>query len=296
MSDFIELATFSAVARAGSFAEAARRLGLSPAMVGRRVQALEDRYGARLVERTTRSLRLTDLGREFLAKADEILEAVEGLGEIARPEQGPLSGRVRLSGPTTLGTRRLAAIVARLVARSPDLSVELSLTDRTVDLIGEGFDVAVRIGELRPSGLIARRVGTYRFVCCASPAFLETQGAPATPADLAGNACVLNLNLQPRDRWPFRDPTGLPVTVEVRGGLETDSDEAHRMAALEGAGLIYVPRQLVLGDLVSGRLVEVLADWPKVEMPIHAVHLSRRLVSRRVTTLIDAIAQGLRED
>lgn len=263
-------------------------------MVGRRVQALEDRYDARLVERTTRSLRLTDLGQAFLAKAVEILEAVEGLDEIAHPEQGPLSGRVRLTGPTTLGTRRLAGIVAQLVERSPELSVEMSLTDRKVDLVGEGFDLAVRIGEMRPSGLIARRVGTYRFVCCASPAFLEAQGTLATPADLLGTTCVLNLNLRPRDRWPFRDAAGRPVLAGVRGRLEIESDEAQRTAALEGAGLIYVPRHLVLDDIRAGRLVEVLADWPKPEMPIHAVHPSRRLVPRRVTALIEAIAQGLR--
>lgn len=164
MRDFAELATFVTVARAGSFAEAARRLRLSPAMVGRRVQALEARYGARLVERTTRSLRLTTLGQDFLAKAAEILEAVDDLSELANPEQGPLSGRVRVSGPTTLGVRRLAWIVTQLAARWPELSIELVLADRKVDLIGEGFDVAVRVGELRPSGLIARRVGTYRFV------------------------------------------------------------------------------------------------------------------------------------
>lgn len=296
MTDLAELATFVAVARAGSFAEAARRLGLSPAMVGRRVQALEDRYGARLVERTTRSLRLTDLGQAFLVKAAEVLEAVDDLNEMAHPEQGRLSGRIRLSAPTTLGMRRLAGLVARLVDRSPELSVELSLTDRKVDLIGEGFDMAVRIGELRPSGLIARRVGTYGFVCCASPASLDRYGVPTAPADLTTLPCVLNLNLQPRDRWPFRDAAGQVLPVEVRGSLEIDSDEAQRTAALDGAGFIYVPRHLVIDDLRTGRLVEVLADWPKPEMPIHAVHPSRRLVPRRLTALMEALVEGLRED
>jgi len=296
MADLAELGTFVTVARAGSFAEAARRLGLSPAMVGRRVQALEERYGARLVERTTRSLRLTDLGQEFLGKAAEILEAVDDLTEIAHPERGHLSGRIRLSGPATLGTRRLALIVARLSAQWPELFIELSLTDRKVDLIGEGFDLAVRVGQLRPSGLIARRVGTYRFACCASPAFLERHGNPISPNDLAGLRCVLNLNLQPRDRWPFRDKSGQPFPVEVRGALEINNDEAQRTAALDGAGVIYVPHHVVSEDLQAGRLVEVLADWPKPEMPIHAVHPSRRLVPRRVSALIEAIAEDLRND
>ncbi len=295
MADLDALATFVAVARAGSFAAAARRLGLSPAMVGRRVRALEERHGARLIERTTRSLRLTELGQAFLPRAAAILEAVEDLSELARPGEGRLSGRVRLSGPVTLGVRRLAGIVARLVERWPELTVELTLTDRKVDLVGEGYDLAVRVGELRPSGLVARRVGTYGFACCAAPAFLDRHGAPATPGELGRLRCVLNLNMSPRDRWPFLDAEGRPVAAEVRGPLEIGQDEAQRMAALEGAGVIYVPRDLVQEDLDAGRLVEVLAGWPRPVMPIHAVHPSRRLVPRRVSALVEAIAQGLRE-
>ncbi|WP_108259265.1 LysR family transcriptional regulator [Mangrovicoccus ximenensis] len=295
MSDIAELETFACVALAGSFAEAARRLGVSPAMVGRRVQSLEDRYGLRLVERTTRSLRLTDQGQEFLAQATRIIEGVEALAEIGQA-RAALKGRVRVSAPTTLGTKKLTGILARMIDRAPMLTVELSLNDRKVDLIGESYDLAIRVGNLPESGLVARRIGTYRFVCCASPAFLARYGTPETPVDLTGLPCILNLNLQPRDQWHFLDASGKRLSVAVKGALELDYDEAQRMAALSGAGIVQVPLHLVEEDLARGSLVEVLACWGQPQLPIHALSPSRRYVPQRVTALIDAIREGLKDD
>ncbi|MBE9639804.1 LysR family transcriptional regulator [Yangia mangrovi] len=294
MSDIPELETFVCVAHAGSFAAAARRLGLSPAMVGRRVQSLEDRYGVRLVERTTRSLRLTDQGQEFLAQTKRILDGVEALADIGQTKAA-LKGRVRISAPTTLGTKKLATIVAGLIETAPMLTVELSLNDRKVDLISEGYDCAIRVGNLQPSGLVARRIGTYRFVCCASPDFLSRNTAPTTPADLSGLPCILNLNLQPRDQWRFLDSSGQPVIAEVKGAIELDYDEAQRMAALAGAGIVQVPLHLVEEDISRGALIEVLASWGQPQLPIHAVYPSRRYVPQRVAALVDAIKEGLRE-
>ena len=295
MSLHSELATLVAVAGSASFAAAARRLSLSPAMVGRRIQALEDRYGAKLIERTTRSHRLTPVGRRVLDKASEIVRAVEELDELARVDARELSGRVRMSAPTTLGIRRIAAIVAAMSAEHPDLVVELSLGDERVDLVSAGIDLAVRIGELPSSSLVARRVGRYGFVCCASPAHLAREGTPPTPHELGAARCVLNLNLVPRERWPFHDAAGERFTVEVRGTLEIDNGEALRAAALAGAGIIYAPRELVADDLAAGALVDVLPDWRTIELPIHTVHPSRTMVPRRVSAVIDALAAGLRE-
>jgi len=292
MSDIRELETFVSVARVGSFAEAARRLGVSPAMVGRRVQTLEDRYGVRLVERTTRSLRLTDQGQEFLTQASRILEGVEALADIGHTK-GTLKGRVRISAPTTLGTKKLATIIAGLIEDAPMLNVELSLNDRKVDLIRENYDFAIRVGHLKPSGLIARRIGTYRFVCCASPGFLDRHGAPDAPNDLAELPCILNLNVQPRDKWRFLDSAGQSLHVEVKGALELDYDEAQRMAALAGAGIVQVPLHLVEDDLAQGTLIEVLETWGKPQLPIHAIFPSRRFIPQRVKTLVEAICEGL---
>jgi len=237
MADFSELETFVAVAGAGSFAGVARRLSLSPAMVGRRIQALEERYGATLIERTTRSHRLTALGEQFLAKARQILETAEELSELSRPDMAQLSGRIRISAPTTLGIKRLAPVIAEMAARYPGVAFELNLSDRTVDLISEGFDLAIRIGELRSSSMVARRIGDYRFVCCAAPSYLKLHGVPEAPGDLERALCVLNLNLNPRNRWPFHNDDGTSFTVGVSGSIEIDNGEAQRAAALAGAGI-----------------------------------------------------------
>lgn len=293
MADLEALQTFVVAVRVGSFAQAARQLAISPAMVGRRIQALEDGYGMRLIERTTRRQRLTEIGAVFFARAEAVIEAAAELDELAQPDSAPLRGRIRLSGPTTLGIKRLPPILAQFTQAHPEVVFEMSLTDRRVDLVEEGFDLAVRVGHLPASAMIARRIGNYAFACVASPDYLGTVGAPRHPDDLAAHRCVLNLNLVPRNRWPFEAPDGSPFTVAVSGGMEIDNGEALREAVLAGAGIAYIPRDLVADDLQSGRLQQVLADWPLPSLPIHAVHPSRRLVPRRVSAFIDMLAREM---
>lgn len=294
MADLDALRTFITAARIGSFAKAGRQLNLSPAMVGRRIQGLEQLYGATLIERTTRSQRLTEAGHQFLLRAETVIEAAEALGDWG--EGGALTGRLRLSAPTTLGIRRLSAVVAGFAATHPGLIFEMSLSNRRVDLVAEGFDLAVRIGDLPSSSLIARRIGTYRFVCCAAPDFLVRHGVPQHPSELTRCRCVLNLNIVPRNRWSFIDATGEGTTVEVAGGFEVDNDEAQRMLAIDGAGAVYLPRDLVEDDIAEGRLVPLLTTWALPTMPIHIVQPSRKLVPRRVTALIAALVEGFRGD
>jgi DNA-binding transcriptional LysR family regulator len=264
-------------------------------MVGRRIQALEERYGARLIERTTRAQRLTGLGESFYAQAATVLDAAAELDELTRSTPGRLEGRIRLTGPATLGTHRLAAIVARFCEANPAVIVEMNLNDRRVDLIAEGFDFAVRIGILQASAMIARHVGIYRLVVCAAPAYLATHPAPKTPDELRQHRCLINLNMVPRGRWPFVGPGGVEVIAEVEGGLQIDNGEAQRAAALAGAGLVYLPVDLAGDDIAAGRLVRVLPQWGTLTLPINLVYPSRRLVPRRVSALMDAIAVGLKE-
>jgi DNA-binding transcriptional LysR family regulator len=292
MAELDELRTFIAAAGAGSFAKAARQLNLSPAMVGRRIQGLEQRYGAKLIERTTRSQRLTETGQDFLRRAQAVIEATEALEDISAP--GPLTGRLRLSGPTTLGIRRLPTIIVPFTTAHPGLKFEMSLDNRRVDLVAEGYDLAVRIGHLPSSTLVARRIGTYRFVCCAAPDFLARHGVPRHPGELERCRCILNLNLVPRNQWAFIDAAGVRTTVEVAGGIEIDNDEAQRMLAIDGAGVVYLPRDLVEDDIAQGRLVPLLDGWNLPTMPIHVVHPSR-LVPRRVSLFIAALVEGFRE-
>ena len=295
MSIYENLETFVVAVRSGSFAGAARQLGLSPAMVGRRIQALEERYGARLIERTTRAQRLTALGESFYAQAQQVLDATAELDELTKATPGRLEGRVRLTGPATLGTHRLAAIVARFCEAHAAVTVEMSLSDRRADIISEGYDFAVRIGELQNSSMIARPIGLYRLLVCAAPSYLASHPAPSSPADLSRHRCLINLNMVPRGRWPFVSPDGDSVVAEIEGQLQIDNGEAQKAAALAGAGIVYLPVDLAGADMAAGRLVQVLPDWGTLTLPIHIVYPSRRLVPRRVTALMDAIAQGLKE-
>jgi DNA-binding transcriptional LysR family regulator len=295
MAELINLETFVTAVKSGSFAAAARLLGISPAMVGRRIQALEEHHGARLIERTTRAQRLTELGESFFAQAETVLEAMGELDDLTRTEPGQLSGRIRATGPATLGIHRLAPIVARFCELNPQVTVELSLNDRRADLIAEGYDVAIRVGELQASTMIARRVGTYRFRVVAAPSYAASLGLPLTPDELRHHRCILNLNMSPRNRWPFIGPGGASVIAEVEGGLQIDNGEAQLAAALAGAGIVYLPVDLVEAPLKSGELVEVLPHWDRMTLPIHLVYPSRRLIPRRLVAFMDAIATGLKE-
>jgi DNA-binding transcriptional LysR family regulator len=290
MADFDELQTFVIAARLGSFAKAARQLNLSPAMVGRRIQALERQYRLKLIERTTRSQRLTDEGRLFLERAEAVLEAADALSEAG--ETGVLGGRIRLTAPTTLGARRLPPIIARFTDDHPGVIFEMSLSDRRVDMVTEGFDLAIRVGELPASSLIARRIGIYRFALVASPGFIARHGAPTEPGDLTQYRCIINLNLVPRNRWIFVDPQGERTTVEVSGVIEVDSGEAQRRLAMDGAGIAYLPVNLVEDDIAAGGLVSLLPGRSLLTLPIHTVHPSRHLVPRRVRAFIDAVAEA----
>lgn len=292
MADLDTLETFATAVRTGSFAAAARVLGITPAMVGRRIQGLEQRYGARLIERTTRAQRLTEAGETFLRRAEAVLDAAADLDDSMSAAPGRLEGRIRMTGPATLGVYALAGTVARFQSANPAVTVEMILADRRMDLVADGFDFAVRIAELRDSSMIARRVGTYRLMLVASPAYLARHGAPAVPADLSTARCLINLNMTPRNRWPL-SRNGKQEIAEVEGGLQIDNGEALRVATLEGAGISYMPVDLVRDDLAAGRLVPILAGWQMLTIPIHLVHPSRR-VPQRVAALMDMLADELR--
>ena len=229
-------------------------------------------------------------------QAETVLDAAAELAELTRSEPGRLSGRIRLAAPIVLGTYRLAAIVADFCTPNPEVTVEMSLSDRYADLIAEGFDLAVRVGELQPSALISRRIGTFGFAVAASPGFLATNGTPKTPADLARTRCVLNSNIVPRGHWTFSGPGGASVVAEVGGGLHIDNGEAQRAAALAGAGVVRLPLDLIGRDIAEGRLVALLTQWETIAPPIYVVYPSRRLVPRRVTALTEAIASGFRPE
>ena len=292
MQDLAELETFVATARLGSFAAAAQQVGVSSTMVGRRIQNLEARYGARLLERTTRAQKLTVFGAQFLEQSIRVLEELSVLDELASPT-AVLKGALRISAPTTLGVTTLGPLLAEFALAHPGLSVEMSLSNRRVDLVAEGYDLAIRIGDLPSSTLVSRCIGTYRLICCASPSWLAIHAEPTTPMDLAKGGCIVNSNFNPPDVWHFVDAAGGDIAARISGSLQLDSDEAQRSIAKQGGGIAYLPVDLVRSDLQDGSLVQLLNDFSTESMPIHAIYPSRRLLPKRVGAAIDAMAAAL---
>lgn len=275
MDRFTSMAMFARVVERGSFAAAAEGSGMTPTMVGNHVRELERRLKGRLINRTTRRQSLTELGKRYHARCVEILAMVDSAELDAREMQASPRGRLRVSCPVTYGTRALVPVLARYLDRYPEVQVELSLNDRIVDLAEDGFDAAIRVGELPDSGLIARPLRPSPRVACASPAYLARHGHPRVPAELAQHNCLAFLFATGPERdWRFPRPDGQGVErIAVRGRLDVNGGMALREAALAGLGVILQPELMLKDDLEAGRLVRLFPDWPAPTWPAHVVHL-----------------------
>jgi DNA-binding transcriptional LysR family regulator len=282
-----ELALFVAIADAGSLAAAGRKVGRSPPAVTRILADLERRLGVRLVERTTRHLALTDAGLRLAEHARRLVAAYEDAVSDATGEAVAPRGRLRISAPLVFGQRHVAPVVTAFLDAYPEVSAELSLEDRTVDLVEEGIDVAVRIGHLGSSSLIARRVGGVRRVVVASPGYLARPGTPAEPADLHGHDIVLHVSRAAGAEWRFAGPVGEERTVRVAARFQVDRAEAAIAAAREGRGVLSVLSYQVAPDFASGALVRLLRPFERPPMPVQLVYPSARLLAPRVRAFLD---------
>lgn len=291
MDRFLEMQTFAAVVEAGSFVGAAEALDLSKPAVSRHVAELEARLGVRLLQRTTRRLSLTREGAVFHARCREVLAQLDEAEAEVSAGRGEAAGLLKVSVPVTFGERHLAPLWPRLLERHPRVSMEVSLTDRAVDLIDEGFDVAVRIARLQSSSLVSRRLATTRMHLCASPEYLRRHGTPATPAALAEHAVLAYTLLSTGDTWTFTGPDG-PVSVRVSPRFRSNSGDTCRSGALAHRGIILQPDFLVGPDLVSGALVELMPQYRAPEFGIHAVHPSRKHVTPKVRRLVDFLVDS----
>lgn len=294
MDRFTELAAFVRTVDRGSQAAAARELDVTPAMVGRYIRALEDRLGARLLHRTTVAQSLTEAGAAFHAQASTILEQLDAAENAAADRQTAPSGVLRVNAPMVFGVRTLAAAVAGFGALHPTVRVELVLNDRVVDLVEEGYDLAVRIGQLPDSSLIARRLAPCRMVVCAAPSYLARRGHPDSPDALRGHNCLLYSYAAQGGIWRFAGPAGVAAEVAVAGNLVANNGDALLNAALEGAGIILQP-SFIVGDAVrQGRLAPLLPGWRVPDLAVHAVYPSGRhlppKVRRFVAYLVDRFA------
>lgn len=287
MDKLTALAAFTRVVEQGSFARAAQRLGLSTSAVSRHVAELESHLGARLLNRTTRRLSLTDTGRAFHDRAVQLLADLEEAEAAVAAHAVAPRGTLRLTCPITFGERHLAPAIAGFSAEHPQLRFDVDLSDRAVDLVEEGYDLAVRIGAVGSPALIARPIGRTQLVCCASPAYVSRYGAPATPEDLAGHRCLSYAYLAQRDLWRFTDAAGHEKAVRVGGPLVANNGRFVAAIAAEGLGIALEPDFIVGDDLRAGRLVRLLPAFTPASSPIHAVYPSRRHLSTKVRSFVD---------
>ena len=284
--------TYVAVVDSGSFASAAMRLDVSRAMVSKQVQKLEEHLGTRLLNRTTRRLSLTETGRAFYERSVQILGDVNEAEQIAGQMTTLPRGVLRVTIPLSYGQHRLGSIIGAYTQAYPQVQLDIALSDRKVDLVEEGFDVAIRIGALPQSDLIARKLGIAHSIVCASPAYLAAHGTPQAPGELGQHACLSYSLSGGGADWRL-ESANEQVIVPVTGPMKADNGDIIRLAAVAGAGIALQPHFIVGEDIAAGRLVQVLPAWQSAEMGIYAVYPSRKHLSAKVRTFVDFLVAAL---
>jgi DNA-binding transcriptional LysR family regulator len=292
LTETMELSVFACVVKHQSYAKAAEELKLTPSGISRIVSRLEDRLGVRLLQRTTRKLSLTEAGALFHARSAQILvDLVDAESEVQKTALHP-RGRLKLSASIVFGRRYLAPLLTEMSNRFPELSFDLQLTNRFVDLVEEGIDLAIRIGALADSRLIARRLCTNRRILVASPDYLAARGVPQQPSDLAGHECVIFSGWSKANEWRLIGPDG-PVTVEVSGRIASNNVDLCTDAATQGLGITVGPTLSVSKALLSGALVPVLNGYTFEPTAVFAVYPSARQLSTKVRAVVDFLAETL---
>jgi DNA-binding transcriptional LysR family regulator len=291
LTGLVETRMFVTVVEEGTFRAAAVRFGVSTPYVSKLVRGLEERLGARLMQRTTRKLALTDVGAAYYAECAEALRRVDEAAEAASAAQCALSGALRVTLPTGLGLDWLAGPIASFVAAHPKLRVDVHYLDRQVDLVAEGMDLAIRAGPLLDSTFIARRLAVAERTVCASASYLERRGLPAAPEALAEHSCLLYAHQPTPGAWTF-ERSGEQRTVLVSGPLVANQGAALVRAAVLGLGLVYVPEFHTGRDVAEGRLVRVVPEWGST-LPIWAIYPSARQLSAKVRKFTDHVGDAL---
>lgn len=293
MDRFEEMRVFAAVVDAGSFVGASDALEMSKAAVSRHVADLESRLGVRLLHRTTRKLSLTPEGEVFHARCRELLGGVDEAEAEITSRSGEASGLLRINVPFSFGLLHLAPLWVEFMAQHPKVTLDVTLADRVVDLVEEGFDMAVRIARLPNSSLVSRPLTSTRMVLCASPAYLSARGEPTHPSELAHHDVLAYSLFSMGDQWEFTGPEGV-VSVKVTPRMRTNSGDTCRVAALRNQGIVLQPAFLVGPDLLAGTLVEVMPEWRSIELGVYAVYPSRKFVSPKVRLMIEFLVNAFR--
>ena len=290
MQNLTDIAIFVKVVELASFTAAAEALGMSQPVVSKAVTRLEEKLGARLLNRTTRRLSLTEAGSELYGRSVRALAEIENAElEVARFQTEP-RGMLRVSAPMSFSILHLGPALQGFLTRYPGVTLELSLDDRQVDLVEEGFDVAVRIGRLQDSNLIARKIAPCRQVLCASPAYLAQRGEPERPEDLLEHSCVLYSLLSTPREWRLVDADGELHTVPINGAVQSNNGLVNRAVALAGGGIVLLPTFYLGEQLRSGALKPVLCKFRPQELAVYAVYPERRNLMPKVRAFVDFLA------
>jgi DNA-binding transcriptional LysR family regulator len=295
MESLSDIAVFIQVVRSGSFTAAAEKLGMSKSVVSKYVSRLEDRLGARLLNRTTRSLSLTEGGRSFYERSRNALDEIEEAElELSRLQDEP-RGELRLCSPMSFGILHVAPMLPHFQERYPELNVDIVLDDRINDLVDEGFDVAIRIGALPDSSLVARRLGPCNHVLCASPEYLARHGVPQSPEELANHPALTYRYQDSPMQWHLLGSDGVHHQVAINSRLQMNNSLALREALLKGAGVTLTPTFIVGPDIRAGRLRAILSDYNTLEISIYAVYPQRKHLSPKVRAFIDFISEQIQD-
>jgi DNA-binding transcriptional LysR family regulator len=295
MDSLTDIVVFVRVVDDGSFTRAAERLKLSRSVVSKYVTRLEGRLGARLLNRTTRRLSLTEAGRIFYERSRRGLQDIEEAeAEVSRLQEKP-RGVLRINSPMSFGILHIAPALPEFLALHPEVSVEMSLDDRVVDVIEEGFDVSIRITEMPDSSLIARRLAACRHVIVAAPAYLEKHGTPRTPEDLHDHNIISFSYQASANDWHFISPDNKQVSVPVSGSMQANNSLALREALLRGVGITRTPTFVVGKDVQDGHLLSILGNYRTLEVSIYLVYPQRRHLSPKVRAFVDFMADRISE-
>ena len=278
---------FVRVVEAGSISAAADRMNLAKSVLSRRLKELEQHLGAELFHRTTRQMNLTDTGRTFYHQSVRILEDILEAERAASQDHSALKGSLKVAIPHSFGLMHLGSAITEFLQIHPNMEFDLDFNDRQIDLLAEGFDLAIRIANLPDSSLIARRLAPIRAVLCASPDYLERSGYPQTPAELAQHRCLVYSLITNHETWDFYDPQDQLIRVKIVPYLKASNGEYLRDAAVDGLGIILTPTFIVYQEILSGSLVPLLPQYRSWELAAYAIYPQTRYLSQRVRAFVD---------
>ena len=293
MDKLTSMSVFVRVAKAGSFAAGANELGISRAMATKHIMQLESGLGTRLFNRTTRSLSLTDVGASYLERCQHVLLEIEEMETAVTHLQTEPRGLLKISAPPVIGAAHITRAVAEFLKRYPDLKVDMMLQSSHGDLIDEGIDIAIYLGDLDDTSMVARKLASSPMVVCASPDYLAKHGIPNTPEDLYNHSCLINWASAPRNKWRFKNKKGVESIIKVTGRMQSNVADANRVAAVNGLGLVMLANYVVGRDIEKGKLVPVLKNYTAPPLDIHAVYPHRKYLSAKVRRFLEFLQTWL---